>query len=117
MSDDKRKTMATLLENTRKQLADDPNAHAASVILPVIRGVLPSIIADDILGVQPMSSPYDKKEWPYQVDMLANGKYKDIVTAQDWCRETLNNSEWTNKVQFFAFKTEESYAWFKLRWS
>ena len=124
MSDDKRETMRKLLENTRKQLADDDKKDVANtakqfdpILLPLLGKVMSQTIADDILSVQPMFSPFSKDEWPYQVDMLTNGKYTDSLNAHHWCRDTLNEDEWTARVQFFAFKTEEAYAWFKLRWS
>lgn len=114
MSENKRETMAKLLENTRKQLAADPTAHAP-ILLPVIRNALSSIIADEICSVQPMSSPYNKDEWPYQADMTM--RYKDIIAMHNWCRDTLNEGEWIFTVQFFAFNTEQAYAWFMLKWS
>lgn len=62
-----RKTvMATTLENTRKHLAESATAGATSagnvatlnrVILPVIRRVMPTVIANELVGVQPMTGP------------------------------------------------------------
>lgn len=73
-------------------------------------------IARDIIGVQPMYSPFTKEVYPYQVDFLMTGKYEDIFAASIWCSDNLPDDEWANRVQFFAFKTEEAYLWFKLRW-
>jgi hypothetical protein len=62
----KRSVMATTLENTRKYLAESATAGATSsgniatlnrVILPVIRRVMPTVIANEIVGVQPMTGP------------------------------------------------------------
>jgi hypothetical protein len=62
----KRSVMATTLENTRKYLAESASAGATSagnvatlnrVILPVIRRVLPTVIANELVGVQPMTGP------------------------------------------------------------
>jgi hypothetical protein len=62
----KRSVMATTLENTRKYLAESATAGATSagnvatlnrVILPVIRRVLPTVIANELVGVQPMTGP------------------------------------------------------------
>ena len=64
----KKKTMETLLENTRRELrllesATAGATNAASVatlnkvILPVIRRVMPTVIANEIIGVQPMTGP------------------------------------------------------------
>ncbi len=62
----KRTTMAAVLENTRKHLSENASAGATSagnvatlnrVILPVIRRVMPTVIANEIVGVQPMTGP------------------------------------------------------------
>jgi len=62
----RRTTMGVILENTRKHLAEAATAGATSagnvatlnrVILPVIRRVMPTVIANEIVGVQPMTGP------------------------------------------------------------
>ena len=62
----KRSSMQVCLENTRKYLAESATAGATSagnvatlnrVILPVIRRVMPTVIANEIIGVQPMTGP------------------------------------------------------------
>ena len=62
----KRTTMGVILENTRKMLAESATAGGTSagsiatlnrVILPVIRRVMPTVIANEIVGVQPMTGP------------------------------------------------------------
>ena len=64
----KKKVMETVLENTRRELkllesATAGATNAASVatlnkvILPVIRRVMPTVIANEIIGVQPMTGP------------------------------------------------------------
>jgi hypothetical protein len=62
----KRTTMGVILENTRKMLAESATAGATQagnvatlnrVILPVIRRVMPTVIANEIVGVQPMTGP------------------------------------------------------------
>ena len=62
----KRTAMAVVLENTRKHLTENATAGATSagnvatlnrVILPVIRRVMPTVIANEIIGVQPMTGP------------------------------------------------------------
>ena len=61
-----RSTMAVTLENTKQYLSEAATAGATAsgnvatlnrVILPVIRRVMPSVIANDIVGVQPMAGP------------------------------------------------------------
>jgi hypothetical protein len=62
----RRTTMGVILENTRRHLAENATAGATSagnvatlnrVILPVIRRVMPTVIANEIVGVQPMTGP------------------------------------------------------------
>ena len=62
----RRSSMSVTLENTRKYLAESASAGATSagnvatlnrVILPVIRRVMPTVIANDLVGVQPMTGP------------------------------------------------------------
>ena len=62
----KKSVMATTLENTRSYLAETATAGATSagniatlnrVILPVIRRVMPTVIANELVGVQPMTGP------------------------------------------------------------
>ena len=62
----RRASMSVCLENTRKYLAEAATAGATSagnvatlnrVILPVIRRVMPTVIANEIIGVQPMTGP------------------------------------------------------------
>jgi len=62
----RKSTMAVTLENTRKYLSESATAGATSagnvatlnrVILPVIRRVMPTVIANELVGVQPMTGP------------------------------------------------------------
>ena len=66
LSGNKKSVMASTLENTRKYLSESATAGATSagnvatlnrVILPVIRRVMPTVIANEIVGVQPMTGP------------------------------------------------------------
>ena len=66
LSGQKQKVMDVVLENTRKTLSEQATTGATSagnvatlnrVILPVIRRVMPTVIANEIVGVQPMTGP------------------------------------------------------------
>ena len=66
LSGNKKSVMEATLENTRKYLAEAATAGATSagnvatlnrVILPVIRRVMPTVIANELVGVQPMTGP------------------------------------------------------------
>jgi len=62
----RRTSMSVMLENTRRHLAETATSGATAVgnvatlnrvILPVIRRVMPTVIANEIVGVQPMTGP------------------------------------------------------------
>ena len=62
----KKTVMGVTLENTRKYLSESATAGGTSagnvatlnrVILPVIRRVMPTVIANELVGVQPMTGP------------------------------------------------------------
>ena len=62
----KKNSMAVILENTRKYLKENASAGSTAsgniatlnrVILPVIRRVMPTVIANELVGVQPMTGP------------------------------------------------------------
>lgn len=80
----RRTTMGVILENTRKNLVENATAGATSssnvatlnrVILPVIRRVMPTVIANEIVGVQPMTGPVA------QIHTL-RVRYADTVAGQ-----------------------------------
>jgi hypothetical protein len=79
----KRTTMGVILENTRRHLTENATAGATQagnvatlnrVILPVIRRVMPTVIANEIVGVQPMTGPVA------QIHTL-RVRYADTVSA------------------------------------
>lgn len=62
----KRDVMSSVLENTKVALRESASAGATQsgniatlnkVILPIIRRVMPTVIANEIIGVQPMTGP------------------------------------------------------------
>jgi hypothetical protein len=62
----KRSSMSVILENTRKYLKENASSGSTAsgniatlnrVILPVIRRVMPTVIANELVGVQPMTGP------------------------------------------------------------
>ena len=62
----KRNSMGVILENTRKYLKENASSGSTAagniatlnrVILPVIRRVMPTVIANELVGVQPMTGP------------------------------------------------------------
>ena len=62
----RRNSMGVILENTRKYLKESASTGSTAsgniatlnrVILPVIRRVMPTVIANELVGVQPMTGP------------------------------------------------------------
>jgi hypothetical protein len=91
----KRTNMAVILENTRKHLAENATAGATTagnvatlnrVILPVIRRVMPTVIANEIIGVQPMTGPVS------QIHTL-RVRYTDGVTGANGATGTVPGDE------------------------
>jgi len=79
----RRSSMGVILENTRKYLKEAASTGASAsgniatlnrVILPVIRRVMPTVIANEIVGVQPMQGPVG------QIHTL-RVRYADSVTS------------------------------------
>jgi hypothetical protein len=78
------KVLDATLENTRRYLAESATTGATSagnvatlnrVILPVIRRVMPTVIANELVGVQPMTGPVG------QVHTL-RVRYADSISGQ-----------------------------------
>ena len=102
----KKSVMATTLENTRKYLAESATAGATSagnvatlnrVILPVIRRVMPTVIANELVGVQPMTGPVG------QIHTL-RVRYADNFTA------TAGDSAVPGEEALSPFKIAEGYS-------
>jgi hypothetical protein len=102
----KRTVMATTLENTRKYLSESATAGATSagnvatlnrVILPVIRRVMPTVIANELVGVQPMTGPVG------QIHTL-RVRYSDAFTG------TAGGSTTAGEEALSPFKIAEGYA-------
>ena len=79
----RRNSMGVVLENTRRYLKEAASTGASAagniatlnrVILPVIRRVMPTVIANEIVGVQPMQGPVG------QIHTL-RVRYADSVTS------------------------------------
>jgi hypothetical protein len=91
----RRTSMAVILENTRKHLAENATVGATQasnvaslnrVILPVIRRVMPTVIANEIIGVQPMTGPVAQIHTlrvRYAESMADSSGYNTSTTAGD----------------------------------
>lgn len=128
-------------DHIRKQIEDAlgksagrPNTNQAEMmktIIPIIRNISPTLIAEDIVNVQPMiARPMqigftDGIEHPYWVEPMANpsalfnySKFDEKHQERlDWCIETFNDDDWVASSYKFYFKTEKHRDWFVLKWS
>jgi hypothetical protein len=91
----KKSVMAATLENTRKYLSESATAGATSagnvatlnrVILPVIRRVMPTVIANELVGVQPMTGPVGQIHTlrvRYSDTQNATGTDNDVTAGEE----------------------------------
>ena len=91
----RRTSMSMVLDNTRKYLQENATMGATQasniatlnrVILPVIRRVMPTVIANEIIGVQPMTGPVAQIHTlrvRYAESMADNSGYATSTTAGD----------------------------------
>ena len=89
----RRSTMSVILENTKKSLLSESTAGTTTagniatlnrVILPVIRRVMPTVIANELVGVQPMTGPVGQIHTlrvRYANTLGASGSNDTAVTA------------------------------------
>ena len=93
----RRNNMAVILENTRRNLLETAGSGATAagniatlnrVILPVIRRVMPTVIANEIVGVQPMTGPVGqihtlRVRYAESVNSTASSPFDTDTTAGD----------------------------------
>ena len=93
----RRSAMSVVLENTRKYLSEAASTGATTsgnmatlnrVILPVIRRVMPTVIANEIVGVQPMQGPVSqihtlRVRYANSVNSTASSPFDTDTTAGD----------------------------------
>lgn len=96
------------------------------LMIPVLRTALPNLMAQQIVGVQPMTGTggyslfnqffnkkFNKKYWPYQYYV----KVDVFSEVERWCWERFKGRYWNNYGRQFVFKREKDYTMFVLRWS
>lgn len=102
--------------------------HNPKILIPMIQKVMPTVIASQIAGVQPMTNSagsifkrnimvgghtFNQRYWPY-VKMVS---WDSIWRAERFCYDNFKSRNWRNQGQHFAFKRHEDAALFMLRWS
>lgn len=85
----KKTVLGVTLENTRKALFESATAGATSsgnistlnrVILPVIRRVMPTVIANELVGVQPMTGPVGQI---HTLRVRYSDSYDNVVAGEE----------------------------------
>lgn len=112
-------------------------ATAQQILLPMIRQIFPTVIAQSILGVQPMSGtggrsmfyiePKFKSKYKFSREWyVAEYKWMHHDGVIEWCTQQFGPhpnqpdawSRWHNAYSDrIHFRDEKDYAWFILRWS
>jgi len=104
----RRSTMSVILENTKKSLLAESSAGTTTagniatlnrVILPVIRRVMPTVIANELVGVQPMTGPVG------QIHTL-RVRYANSVTSDG----VSNTSVTAGEEALSPFKIAQAYS-------
>ena len=106
------------------------------VLLPMIKQFTPQLLAQSIIGVQPMTSdvggifalkaPKPKYKFSRAKWYVAEYNWVNQVEVVEWCTEQFGphpenpdawsrwNHKWQDRIQF---RDERDYNWFILRWS
>lgn len=138
----KKQTLEQVLENTRKMFEDTVynNQPDPKVILPVIRNIMPNLIAEEIVGVQSMTrqsmtvgevdhacSTWYWAKPPYDPGGLFDYARTEqhVQDIEAWIKETCGprgdwhdpDCRWWASNGKYIFKNEEDRTMFVLRWS
>lgn len=96
----------------------------SNILLPMIRKLMPNLIAQQILDAQPQrgaagriftswnTRKYNIKYWPFQ---YVNTKYNSVDIEQ-WCWSKFKGRYWHSSRNTFVFKRAEDATMFKLKW-
>ena len=69
-------------------------------------------MAKDIVDVRPMPSPHNKKYWPHQAEV----DWRMIKDIERWCYTHFKSGNWRRTELWIAFKREQDFVLFALRW-
>lgn len=118
LSDSRKSTLNAVLDNQRKYLAKDVTQTGTEdfrkVVMPMIRRILPGVIANDIMSAQPMTGPtghvfrmnfptYEYKNIMVEVtkvdlhwncDLDLDGKPDRVHAVMEWVKENIPAGEY-----------------------
>lgn len=102
-----------------------------SVLIPMIRKITPQLIAQELVGVQPMGPLRKELELGYSAEqsysywvMPKNFTNFDWASMDNWLKEVMGDggwhdtdSRWIGSDRRYWFKKESDRTMFVLRWS
>jgi hypothetical protein len=98
------------------------------IVIPILRSALPNLMAQQIVGVQPMNMGsnrlfkyeqsylnihQNKRYWPYRIVIR---DWYDIYEAERFCYDNFRSRNWRNVAKYFYFKNQNDAALFTLKW-
>jgi hypothetical protein len=107
----------------------------SKILIPMIRKTMPSLTAQQIIGVRPMTGTgksifnvrYEVNSRLKTIEQYLNKKYWPYYHKFDrfmfeevdrWCYDNFKSSNWRSMSGVhYAFKRKEDYTLFLLRWS
>jgi len=112
-------------EELKKMLVEHPGSvpdETIKVIIPIIRRIVPSLIASDIIGVQPMSNSFAKFRIGKTEEIDGQTWYN--ITCVDeiwqWIIDTIDNDQYTDGTDEYQNRftlSPQAMMLFKLKWS
>ena len=95
------------------------------ILIPLIRKVVPAMIAQDIVSVHPMSSPFSIK-WDFKEQSGRWVAYyspmgMELPEVIKWCSDVLGprgkTGKWDLDEGYLSFEKRMYVDWFLLQWS
>lgn len=110
------------LEKLKGELNDSTPADFTRILLPVIRRIMPEIIASEIVGVQPMGDRFNKY-YTNEIPEIDGQKWYEIVCDDEisrWIYDTIDSAQYKDHHYEFRNKftiSEQAMMMLKLKWS
>jgi len=101
---------------------DDKDKEQLNILIPMIRRVLPSLIASEIVGVQPMMG-INEKYTVIRIENVNGQNWYHIVcndVVWQWVVDTVEQAQYSDKTNEYQNKmvlSEEAMMLLKLKWS
>lgn len=126
MSEDITKEIEKIIDSMPPEVAKDP-----AIILPIINKVVPTLIAQQIMGVQPMNVVFDTtmkigcdesegypSYWATNRSTTHFGLHDPLREEMiQWCMDNFDDSTWIATAEKFHFKNIADRDWFVLKWA